>query len=102
MARPVPKLTARLRVGLLFAPAALSLITFFFTEGDDYGIMSGFVLLCGSALSGLVCGISFAKTKQDARPLVRWAGGIGMTIGYGLLAFAIGVGGCSLAIPRLF
>ena len=75
----------------------LSLITPFVTEGDDHGIRSGFVLLCESALSGLGCEISFAKTKPDAHPLVCWAGGIGMTIGFGFLAFAIGVSRCSLA-----
>jgi hypothetical protein len=98
MARSVLNLTPLLSVGLLFAPAVLSLITLFVTQGEDYGILSGLVLLCGSALSGLVCGISFARTKKGARPLVRWACGIGMAIGYGFLAFAIGVGGCSLAV----
>ncbi|MEO1844787.1 MAG: hypothetical protein ABGZ37_10970 [Akkermansiaceae bacterium] len=98
MARTVLNLTPLLSFGLLFAPAVLSLITLFATQGEDYGIMSGLVLLCGSALSGLVCGISFAWTKKDARPLVRWACGIGMAIGSGFLAFAIGVGGCSLVV----
>lgn len=83
---------------ILVLPSGLGLLALMEGEGNDYGIMSGFVLLCGSLVAGPACGTYFAMTLKQVRGWKRVLIGVGMSIGCAVLAFALGIGGCTVVI----
>ena len=80
--------------GVLAAPAILSIITLYL-DGSNYGESALLVLLIGSIIAGLVCGIHF--TLAQKQPVgVKVFLGIISVVGCAGAAFAIGFGTCFL------
>ena len=83
---------------ILVLPSGLAIFALVEGEGDEYEIFSGFVLLCGSLVAGPVCGTYFAMTLKTIRGWKRALIGVGMSILYAVLAFGLGIGGCTVVI----
>ena len=87
-------------VVILFVPAMLSMIAGLSTQGEDYGILAGMVLVAGSIVAGVLGGLRVSGLLADklvrAGIGVRWLVGIGAALVCGFLAFSLGVGGCAL------
>ena len=88
--------------GGLMAPGVLSVASYLaFERGETYALGAFFVLLIGSFLAGILCGIHFTGSQSFLSRRARWGWGILSALLCSAVALVLGVGGCAVANPQL-